>query len=348
MIRAALGTIELGDLLRTLEGGRKSATVTVECEKVMGRIHIREGKLAYVHTDPGPHLGEYFIRFDYLTLEQVQELVALQQSQNAGTPLGYLALKRGLINQDELQDVLHAQILDALATILKQTTGELLAEPLPVEVSQIVLPGMAETSTMLMEALRRLDEWNRGGVDPDVVLRLDGDPTRHPLAGDAWSVLAKVDGVKRARSIALECEMPEEHVYHLLYELVSRGLLRESEIRPQDPCLLVIAESELNRRLLLVALERARYQVLLPQDLPSARRLILQHRPKGAILEGEDHNNVARYLRNITEAKYIPIWAVSERPPRNSWLRNDRILHIPKPFSEEDLLEAVSVIKRVM
>lgn len=348
MIRVSYSELDLGDLLRTLEAGCKSAILSVTCKELLGRIHLREGKLAYVHTSPGPHLGEYLVRFEYLTLEQVQDLVAMQSRENPGTPLGYLALQKQYITEDELQDVLHSQILEALATLLKQSEGEIVAEPLPVDASQVVLPGVAETSTMLIEALRRIDEWTRGNVSPEAVLQLVGDPTRHALSADAWSVLERVDGLKRARSIALECDLPEDQVYHLLFELISRGLLTESEIRPHDPLILVLAESMLVRRLLLISLERARYRVLLPHDIDSTKRMLSHHRPQGVVLEVDDLSPIAKQLRSTPEGRYIPIWGISEQPLNGFFVRGLRVGHIPKPFTEESLLEELSVIKRAV
>ncbi|GIW26134.1 response regulator [Meiothermus sp.] len=346
MIRARLDEIELGDLLRALEGNRKSAIIRVSCPKLQGRIHIREGKIAYIQTHPGPHLGEYLVRFDYLTLEQVQELVKYQAQENPGTPLGLLALQQKMIREDELNDVLRAQTLEALATILGQQEGELLAEPPPVDASQVLLPGVTDTSTILMEALRRLDEWKRGTVDPEAVLQLAGDPTRHVLPPDAWTVLEALDGVKRARSVALECDLPEEQVYHLLYELKSRGILAEADVRPHDPLLMVLSDSNLIRRLLLVTLERHRYRVMLSPDLESAKRILAHHRLDGVLLEGTDLPDKVRQLRALPNGRFLPIWLICEQPPRGLWVRNARVTHIPKPFGEEDLLEALSAIKR--
>lgn len=346
MIRARLGEIELGDLLRTLEGGRRNAVISVSCPKLSGRIHVREGKIAYIQTQPGPHLGEYLVRFDYLTLEQVQALVKYQQQENPGTPLGLLALQQQLVTDDELSEVLRAQILEALATLLAQQEGELVAEPPPADVSQVLLPGATDTSAMLIEALRRLDEWRRGRVEPETVLRLAGDPTRHPLSPDAWTVLGVIDGIRRARSVALACDLPEEQVYHLLYELKSRGILSEAEVRPQDPLLLVLADSNLVRRLLLVTLERHRYRVMLPPDLDSARRILEHNQVQGALLEGADLTGKVRHLRATPGGRFIPIWLIAQEPPRGFWVRNARVAHIPKPFGEADLLEALSSIKR--
>lgn len=346
MIRARLGEIELGDLLRALEGGRKSAVISLSCPKLEGRIHVREGKIAYIQTQPGPHLGEYLVRFDYLTLEQVQELVKYQQQENPGTPLGLLALQQQLVTDEELNEVLYAQTLEGLATILGQQEGQLIAETPPTETSQVLLPGATDTSTMLIEALRRLDEWRRGRVEPETVLQLAGDPTRHPLSPDAWTVLEAIDGVKRARSVALACDLPEEQVYHLLYELKSRGILSEAQVRPQDPLLLVLADSNLIRRLLLVTLERHRYRVMLPHDLHSAGRILEHNRVQGVLLEGADLAAKVRYLRALPNGRFLPIWLIVQNPPRGLWVRSARVNYLPKPFGEAALLEALSVIKR--
>ncbi|WP_300967847.1 response regulator, partial [Meiothermus sp.] len=325
MLRARLGEIELGDLLRALEGARRSAVVHLTCPRLTGRIHMREGRIAYVQTHPGPHLGEYLVRFDYLALEQVQELVRRQARENPGTPLGVLALQLGMIGEDELAEALHAQILEGLATLLAQSEGEILALPLPPDASQVLLPGVADTGTLLMEALRRLDEWARGRVEPDAVLRLVGDPTRHPLSPEAWAVLGAVDGLRRARSVALACDLPEEQVYHLLHELKSRGILTEAEVRPQDPLILVMADSSLIRRLLLVALERQRYRVALASDLEGARRILEGHQVGGVLLEGEDLGAKVRGLRALPAGRFLPLWVIAEHPPRGFWARGARV-----------------------
>lgn len=210
----------------------------------------------------------------------------------------------------------------------------------------MLLPGLSDASTMLMEALRRLDEWMRGKVEPETVLQLVGDPTRYPLSPDAWTVLEAIDGVKRARSVALACDLPEEQVYHLLYELKSRGILAEAEVRPQDPLLVVLADSDLIRRLLLVTLERHRYRVMLPPDLETAKRILEHNRVQGVLLEGTDLAVKVRQLRALPNGRYLPIWLIAEQPPRGFWVKNARVAHIPKPFGEEELLAALVVIKR--
>ncbi|HEU4740947.1 MAG TPA: response regulator [Meiothermus sp.] len=349
MIRARIGEVELGDLLRALETARKSAVVTVETPNLYGRIHLMEGRLVYARTEPGPHLGEYLVRLLYLTLEDTQRLVLEQERENPGTPLGQLALRAGLVSEEDLTDALQVQVMEALATLMNQKDGTLLAESTPVgEASQIALPQTLETSAMLFEAARRLDEWQRGRVEPEAVLRVANDPTRHPLTPEAWSVLELVNGIKRAKSIALESDLPEDQVYHLLFELKSRGLVEETSIRPSDPLILVLAESSLIRRLLLVTLERSRYRVLMPHDLESAKRMMAKHKPQGIILQGQDLMDRVRQIRSHPDGRFPPLWVVSEDPPRGLWVRSARLGHIPKPFSEEDVLEAMSVIKRAI
>jgi hypothetical protein len=233
MIRASLAELDLGELLKALSVGRKSAVVSFQ-GRIYGRVHLYGGRILYVRTEPGPHLGEYLVRLGHLTLEEVQTLVERQGRENPGTPLGALALELGLIGEEELLEALKAQVLEALATLLGEKEGEILAEPLD-EGSQVALPQTLDTDWALMEAARLLDEWRRGQVDPDEVLHLAEDPTRHPLSPEAWAVLELLDGVRRARSVALLSGLPEEGVYHLLHELKSRGLVRPSTLLAEDP-----------------------------------------------------------------------------------------------------------------
>lgn len=341
-----MGQIELGELLRTLEVNSKSAVVSVITPRVKGRIHLHGGRLLYIHNTPGPHLGEYLVRMHFLSLEQIQELVARQDIENPGTPLGQLALQIGYIDKGELRQVLEAQVLEALAILLNQKEGEIIAEPIPSDSSQVVLPDTFETGAMVMEATRRLDEWHRGRVKPEAVLRIVSDPTKHSLNTNDWNLLELVDGLKRARSIALESELPEVEVYHLLHELKQRDILEEADIRPTDPLVLVMAESLLLRRLLLYALERARYRVQLPLEIETAKRTLQTERPHAILIQHDAPHDWVRQLRASPGGRYTPIWVVSEDPPRGFWVKLQRVQHIPQPFTEQDLKEALSNVKR--
>lgn len=341
MIRASLAELELSELLRALERNRKSAVVTFQ-GRIYGRIHLLAGRLFYARTEPGPHLGEYLVRLGHLSLEEVQALVEGQR-ENPGTPLGALALERGLIGRGELREALLAQVLEALATLLREKEGEVLAEPLEEGGSQVALPETLDLSEALLEAARRLDEWRRGRVGEEEVLRLVADPTHHPLSPEAWTVLELLDGLRRAKSVALLSGLPEEEVYHILFELKSRGLVAESPLKPEDPLVLLWAESSLVRRLLLYTLEGHRYRVLLAKDKESARRL-LKERPRAALLQGEELLEMVRLLRRSPEGRFLPIFAVTEAP-LPFLLRVQRVERIPRPFTAQEVLRALSPIR---
>lgn len=341
MIRATLEELDLGELLKALEANRRSAVVSFQ-GRIYGRVHLLSGRIVYARTEPGPHLGEYLVRLGHLTLEEVQELVERQGRENPGTPLGALALELGLIAEEELKEALEAQVLEALATLLGEKEGEILAEPLG-EGSQVALPHTLDTGAALMEAARRLDEWRRGQVGPDEVLHLVEDPTRHPLTPEAWTVLELLDGVRRARSVALLSGLPEEEVYHLLHELKSRGLVRPSTLLLEDPLVMVLAESGVVRRLLLY-LQAHRFRVQLPRDLEMALRL-LQERPKAVILQGEKALEAARRIRAHPEGKLASLYLVSDTPP-GLLFRPLRVLHLPKPLRAQEVLRALSPLRR--
>ncbi|GGM97647.1 hypothetical protein GCM10007092_09180 [Thermus composti] len=341
MIRGSLAELELGELLRALAAARKDAVVTFQ-GRIYGRVHLLGGRILYARTEPGPHLGEYLVRLGHLSLEEVQELVERQGRENPGTPLGALALELGLIGEEELKEALTAQVLEALATLLGEREGSFLAEPL-AEGSQVALPQTLDTEALLMEAARRLDEWRRGQVDPEEVLHLVEDPTRHPLSPEAWAVLEHLDGVRRARSVALLSGLSEEEVYHLLHEMKSRGLLRPSTLLAEDPLVLVLAESGVVRRLLLYLLEAHRFRVQLAKDLEMALRL-LKERPKGIILQGGKALEMARRIRAHPEGRLASLYLVSETPP-GLLFRPLRVLHLPKPLRAQEVLRLLSPLR---
>jgi len=92
---------------------------------------------------------------------------------------------------------------------------------------------------------------------------------------------------------------------------------------------------------LLRTLERYRYRVM-----ESAKRMLEHNRVQGVLLEGADLPDRVRQLRALPNGRFLPIWLISEQPPRGLWVKSARVGHIAKPFGEEDLLEAISVVKR--
>lgn len=346
MIRARVGEIDLPDLIRLLETTRRSAVITLSNNRLYGRIHLADGRLVYARAEPGTHLGEYLVRHGFLNFNELQDLIRSQSQENPGTRLGRLAIEKGMLSNEEMREVLVMQIVDALATILSAREGEFAAEATPENASQTSALETLDTSSMMLEAMRRLDEWRRGQVEPNAVLTIKGNPATYGLSGDQWGLVELIDGRKRARSIALESEFPEEQVYHLLYEMQQSGLLGPAQIPPVDPAVLVLAESAVLQRLLFVSLERARYRVIPCYSLEEAQDALAKERPAGVMLQTPDLPQATRALRSLPAGRYIPFWAVSQDPPRGFWVRTNRLQHLQVPFTEAKVLAAVSVIRR--
>jgi len=346
MIKGTVQELDLGELLKALEMAKRSAVITVKASSGWGRIHLNIGRTVYARTDPGPHLGEYLVRLGFMTLKEIQDLVLLQRNENPGTPLGQLALSKKLITEQDLREALFSQVIEAMATMLGWEDGSFTAEGYGNNASQVPLPHTLETRAAVLEAARRLDEWHRGSVEPDEVLVLAGDPTQHSLPREAWQLLELADGTHRARSMAVEAGLSEDYAYHLLYELKSRELLRPATVAPEDPLVLIWAESSLVRRLLFVLLERERYRTLIAPNPETALRMIERKRPSAILLEGHDLPSRVKAIRQSAAGRYVPIWVISEQPPRGLWVRSNRVQHIHKPFEEADVLYALAPIRR--
>ncbi len=213
MIRDQIAKLALGDLLRTLQNTGQSAAVTLGTTEAYGRTNLSQGRIVYARTEPGPHLGEYFVRLGSLELQQIQELIKGQSTDNPGTPLEQTALPQNLISKAKLEQALNLQVQEALVTMLSWRKGGFSAVAVGPNASQIVLPHTLDYGTIVLEATRKLDEWRRGRVDSDQVFILTGDPALHPLSPKAWGVLELVGGVKRTRSLTTEVALPEEDTF---------------------------------------------------------------------------------------------------------------------------------------
>jgi len=145
MIRATLEELDLGELLKALEVGRKSAVVSFQGQ-VYGRVHLLSGRILYARTEPGPHLGEYLVRLGHLSLEEVQSLVERQGQVVILAESGVVRRLLLYLLEAHRYRVLLARDLEGLMRLLKERP------------KGIVLQG-----ERALEAARRVRAQPRGG-----------------------------------------------------------------------------------------------------------------------------------------------------------------------------------------
>lgn len=345
----------LGDIFGLIAGGRKAGVLTVNLDDREARVHFEDGRVLYARVEDGANLGEYLVRLELLAPEEVQALIARQIQENPHTPLGMMAVRSGIITDEDLRAALEAQVLDAITEMLvwsdNQRARFAFKERGP-EASQVPTPVTLDPQGLLMEATRRLDEWRRGQVRPHLVLEAvpgvanNGEGVNGRLSVGQWELIHLVDGVRTAASIAAELDIPEGETYRRLYLLLEEGLLREATVHPEDPWVLIISESQTIRRLATLTLTRERYRVMIAPDLERARELLAATPPNTILLDWPDPLEAARNLRALKGRAHIPIVALVKEEPRNlGWrARFSGLRFINKPYKDVELLGAIGAV----
>ncbi len=351
MIQGRLKEVPLSDIFNLIAGGRKSGVLTVNLDDREARVHFESGKVLYARVEDGANLGEYLVRLELMALEEVQTLISRQVTENPHTPLGMMAVRSGIITEEDLKAALEAQVLDAITEMLvwsENTRARFAFKERGPEASQVPTPHILEPQSLLFEAARRLDEWRRGQVKPHTVLEHATTPGEtqegEKLSVGQWELLHMVDGLRTASSIAAELDIPEGETYRQLFLLLETGLLREAVVRPEDPWVLIVSPSAITRRLVALALTRERYRVMTAGNLERAAELLAAQRPNSVLLDWHEPLEAAKQLRNVKGRAHTPIVAIVREEPRGWRSKLSGLRYLVKPYSDMDLVRAVSAV----
>ncbi|MDZ7705139.1 MAG: response regulator [Trueperaceae bacterium] len=347
MIEGSLRDAPLSDVFQIVVSGQKSGILTVVRNQSRARIYFDMGRLQYAHLSPGVHLGEIMVRMDLLTTQEVQEILARQQQENAGTPLGLMAIDFGLIDQDDLRQAVRAQIVEVLTEILLWRSGNFSFAERSGAASQVPTEHSLDAMMLLMEVIQKLDSWQDSTVNPNVIFEKSGDPTKFTLPKGGWEVLGYVDNKRSAASVAAEIDLPERQVYNILFELRERGLVTESLYQVDDPLVLVISPSSAMQRLMQLALRRARLRVDVTSDVQEGMRLLLEHHPQAIVVEdlGGEGWEFVKELRKLPGQGHIPVLVLGEEQDSGglfSRFRRPKAEVLGRPFREIDFQQIVT------
>jgi CheY-like chemotaxis protein len=355
VIQGRLREVPLEDILSLIAAGRKSGVLTVTLDEREARVHFEDGRVLYARIEDGANLGEYLVRLELMTPEQVQTLIARQAKENPHTPLGMMAVRQGIITDEDLKRALEVQVLDATTEILIWSDiprARFHFKDRGADASQVPTQHSMDARALLMEATQRLDEWRRGQVKPhdvlEVAANLQTDERAAQLTLGQWELLYLVDGQRSAASIAAEIHIPEGETYHQLFVLQQSGLLRAATTRPEDPWVLVVTQSQTTRRLVTLTLTRERYRVMLADTLERAFELLHERRPHTVLLEWDgDPIETVKTLRGKTK-NLTPVVALVKTEPRVGGLFGRVALpgvrFVVKPYTEMQLIQSVGAI----
>jgi CheY-like chemotaxis protein len=347
VVEGSLRNVPLGDVVQIVTGGQKSGVLTVASGETRARVYLERGRVQVAHLEPGTHLGEILVRMDALSTHEVQEILARQERENAGTPLGLMAVEAGLLERETLQRALRRQAVEVLAELLGWRDGTFSFAERSLAASQVPTSGSYDAMALLMEADALRRDLDAGTAAPSAVYRRVGDPTEHDLPAGAWELLPLLDGRRPARTVVADADLAEAEGLRLLRRLEEAGVIEELPREEPEPVVLVVSPSPALQRLIRLALQRVGLTPALFDAGEEALAAVDEVRPSVVVVDdrGGEGWELVRRLRATPGRGHLPALVLSDGDGAGGWWarwRRPRAEELRRPFHELELQERVA------
>ena len=238
ILRGEIGTIHFSDILTFINMIKKSGVLKAISGDTAKSIYWERGEIVFAKsTDPTDSLGYYLIRNGKITDDQNREAI---KNITADKKFGKVLVQMKLISPQDLWWGVKNNVLDIIYSLFGWTEGsfEFYHTDEPIE-EKITLK--TSTSNLIMEGIRRLDEWKRIREkisSNEIVFKpIDKQDSKKPevVLNDLEKlVLSKIDGEKSVLTLTRETGSDEFTLNSILYSLLSAGLI-ESRDKPVSP-----------------------------------------------------------------------------------------------------------------
>jgi tetratricopeptide (TPR) repeat protein len=231
-IEGPLRELGLSDVLQLLDLSRKTGELSVRrdgrAEPV--RMFLEAGAIVGVRAaGVTRRLGELLLLAGKVTQGQIDRAL-VRQTRDPARLIGSLLVEEEGVPAGEVKRQLRFQVEEVVFDLVRWDDGHFrFEEGAPGDHGGI--PVKVGTESLLMEAVRRLDEWaelSKGAEDTDLVPGLV-DASRSEsvlqLQPVEWEVLAAIDGERTLRALAREVGQGEFEVARAVFGLVSAGVV---------------------------------------------------------------------------------------------------------------------------
>ena len=345
MIEGNLRHLPLSEVFQIIVTGQKSGVLSLKQDNKRSRIYFEMGRVQYAYCIPGLHLAEILVRMELLTTYEAQGLYHALEDKNSN--IASYALEQKLLSEEDLKRALKTYITETLTFLLSWKSGSCVFSEKSSLITQTPPDYTFEAMSLLMEVIRRHDEWNRGLAEPKSIYKQVGNPTNHTLPEGSWEILGLIDGRRSSSSVAAEIDMPEKAVFRILYELCEMGVLHKTSFTADEPLILVVSKSIFYQRLIRLALRRIAVQPLLADDYQTALEFAAQNRPRTVIVDKYDESawDFVKELRQLTGFSQIAIVMLDNEHESVGILKRwnrPKVTKILKPFQEIELQQLIS------
>lgn len=231
-----------GDLLQWIGMSQKSGTLTVTAGDLEKRIVFRDGRIvSTASNDPREYLGQFLVSWGFIDEDELKKAMDVQRESKI--LLGKILVMIGAIEERDLLRLLRLKAEEEVYGIFMLDGGEFVFDDELLAQQQMV-PLQLDVTGVVMEGLRRLDEYRRIRTvveSPRLVPVLTGEPDVSEFSDAQKGVVHAINGSRSIEDIVLESRSSEFVVSRTVFELVTAGVAKLEEPRrvevapPEDP-----------------------------------------------------------------------------------------------------------------
>jgi hypothetical protein len=218
----------LPDVLTFLASTRKSGTLTLTNGSHEATVYFAGGAVVYAGTNQETlRLGAVLLRKKRVSAAQRDAIDDLMKAE--GGRFGQLAVKQGLLTDEQLSDFLKVQVSEIIYDCFVWPDGAF------AFIDNTSLPAYAVTisvdlANLIMEGARRIAEWEecvRLLPDNKVVFRVVSNPDAEKitLSLEEWKILFLINGRRKLEELPHDADEDPLHVYRVIYGLFANKLI---------------------------------------------------------------------------------------------------------------------------
>jgi DNA-binding response OmpR family regulator len=229
-----LSVVSIAEILQLLDLQRQSGTLGVYTRDAEISLYIREGRVDFASSRGLSEeflLGRYLVEEGALSKDQLKQVLANRTGSKR--LLGESLVALGFVSEGLVKKALIEQTSELIYEVVRWRAGRF-SFTVGIELPAAHKASLAmETSALVMEGFRRVDEWRliEGSFDFDDVLFPDpiaierlGEEAN--LKADERAVLSAIDGEKTIREIVNAATGSSFEVCKILYQLLNSRLVR--------------------------------------------------------------------------------------------------------------------------
>jgi hypothetical protein len=229
--------MSLTEILQWLGNAGKTGTLSIERNKVVKRILVREGRvIACASQEPADMLGHFLVSRGRISEETLRKALALQETQR--THLGRILVASGALSEDDLRLLLEDKAQETIFGLFDWDDAEFRFAEGETADPNIFAVNM-RVDDILLRGAQRWDEMQRFREvfnDPGIVLRRTArmPPAEVFKNRMARRIFESINGERTVAEILLHAHGSEYLVTKFLYELHRAGVAEVAGVKQVD------------------------------------------------------------------------------------------------------------------